>query len=148
MMRIKSPLLLAGSLFLLTTLIGCTKDPANRFVETWDLSARSTYTESGQTVIDTLQNWQLVLLEEGTGTLQRLDGDIPLFWEYQEADEEIEIRLEEPTNPEISTIVYTFLVQSSGWRQMIWTDERSLNIQSDQGLQIQQNWRFEWTLRR
>ena len=147
-MRISPPSLLACTLVLVSSLFGCTKDPANRFVETWEVSARSTYTESGQTLIDTLQNWQLVLLTEGTGTLQRLDGDIPVFWDYREADNVIEIRLEEPTSPEISTVVYSFLVSSTGWRQMILTDERSLNIQSDQGLQIQQNWRFEWTLRR
>ncbi|MEO1715202.1 MAG: hypothetical protein AAFU60_17880 [Bacteroidota bacterium] len=147
-MRIKSPLSITCGVFLFISLFGCTKDPASRFLETWEVSARSTYTDSGQSIIDTLQNWQLVLLEEGTGTLQRLDGDISLFWDYQEADDEIEIRLEEPTNPEISTLVYTFSVSSSGWRQMILTDERSLRIQSDQGLQIQQNWRFEWTLRR
>ena len=144
-MRITPPLLLACTVILMTS---CTKDPANRFVETWEVSARSTYTESGQTLIDTVENWQLVLLTEGTGTLQRLDGDIPLFWDFQEADNTLEIRLEEPTSPQISTVVYSFLVASSGWRQMILTDERSLNIQSDQGLQIQQNWRFEWTLRR
>ena len=147
-MRVLSPQIFSILVFFLFFLQACQKDPTDRFAHVWEIVASSIYQEDGLVLLDTTQQWELTLQEQGTGTLLRSDASIPVFWDYREADETIEIRLEEPTIPQVSTLIFNFQIESSGWRRMIWQEERNLLISNDHSSQSSQQWLFTWELHR
>lgn len=147
-MKIWSPHVLLICFFFLLFFTACQKESADQFTHSWEVTAEARYEENGLPLFDTTQQWNLNLLENGTGSLNRTDAAIPVFWDYREADEAIELRLEEPTSPQISTTRYVFSITSNQWRTMVWEEKRDLSIQNDQGTLDQQCWYFRWDLRR